>query len=183
MRNTLMHGSAALALALAGCGSQGETASPSRSDQQRIDACGLATPAEVATILGTPTVDTAGRFTEHTYTSPTTYSASCSYAAEGEAVMVVIHYPVRGSVPSAAELVSSVTDHIRSQEESDPAIADMYRQLHVTSVPELPAPAAEYEIAGTTTLEARVGDRTVQVNAGSSDVARRVARALIERLG
>lgn len=183
MRHTLMHGSTALALALAGCGSQGETASVSGSDQRRIDACGLATPAEVATIVGTQSVDTAGGFTEHTYTSPTTYSASCAYAAEGEMVMVVIHYPVRGSVPSTAELASSVTAHIRSQEETDPVLAETYRTLQVKPVPELPAPAAEYEIAGTTTLEARVGDRTLLVSAGSSEKARGVARALIERLG
>ncbi|HSJ63026.1 MAG TPA: hypothetical protein VK922_03870 [Gemmatimonadaceae bacterium] len=183
MRHTFRHGSAALALVLAACGGEAETASAGGGDRGRLDVCGLATPAEVATIVGAPSVDTSGKFTEHSHTSPPTYSASCFYAAEGAVVMVVVHYPVRGSVPSADELASSVTDHIRSQEESDPAIAEMYRRLQVTPVPELPAPAAEYEIAGTTTLEARVGDRTVQVNAGSSDIARRVARRLIERLG
>jgi hypothetical protein len=178
-----MHGSAALALVLAGCGGQAETASGTGGDQRHIDACGLATPAEVAAIVGTPSADTAGGFSEHTYTSPTTYSASCAYMAEGEMVMVAIHYPVRGSVPSAAELASTVTAHIRSQEESDSVLAEIYRTLPVRPVTDLPAPAAEYEIAGTTTLEARVGDHTLQVIAGSSDAARRVARTLIERLG
>ena len=143
MRHIFMHGSAALAMVLAGCGGQAETASASSGDQ-RIEACGLATSSEVATILGAQSVDTSGRFNEHTYTSPTTYSASCTWVAEQGAVIAVIHYPVRSPVPSAAELASQLTDFIRSQDESDPSLAELYRTLEATPVSDLPAPAAGF---------------------------------------
>lgn len=185
MRCTFARGTPiAVALALAGCGdgSQGAQTGELTGDNDRIDACALATPAEITTLAGAQYTKAEGRFDEHRYMKPVAYTASCMYTGSGTMVMVAVEYPSLGAATSSAELAERVTKFLRSQEESDSSIAELYRNTRVQAVDGLPVPAAEYEMAGTATLEAHMPRRKVRVIAGSTDAARKVARTVIERL-
>jgi hypothetical protein len=185
MRHTLTRNApVALALALSACGGGGEPAQSAEraDDAERIDACALATPAEISTLAGAQYTTAEGRFDEHRYMKPRQYTAACMYTGGGGMVMVAVDYPSAGGASSSAELADRLTKYLRSQEESDSTIAELYRTTQVRAVDGLPVPAAEYDMAGTTMLEAHLPDRKVRVTAGSAEAARKVARTVLERL-
>jgi hypothetical protein len=173
-------GAAALALMLWQCGG-GEDGATVAAAGQQVDACDLVPREEVAALVGVPVDSAEGRFNEHTYTDPVTYTASCMYTG-GDVVMLTVHYPVAEARGTSADLASRLTEWLHSSEEDDPSIEELYRSTEVRPVAGLAGPAAEYDMLGQTTLEARLGRYQVKVAAPSPESARGIAAKALERL-
>jgi hypothetical protein len=175
---------AAVAIICAGCGAaeQADRAGASGGTAaEKVDACELVPKSEVEAIVGSAVEEAKGSFSEHTYTKPTSYTAGCMYAG-GQSVILGVNYPRLSSLANSEALASRITQQLRSQTEDDPSIAEIYRTTQVRPVEGLAGPAAAFEIAGQTTLEAHARQYTVKVTASSLDQARQVAAKAIERL-
>lgn len=176
-------GAAAFALVLWQCGGgdskQSRTASAARAG--RVEACELVPKSEMETILGASVASAKGNFSEHTYTTPPSYTASCMYMGE-RAVMLAVNYPATSGQASSEQLGARVTEQLRSQVGSDPSTDELFRSIQVRPVAGLAGLAAEYEMLDQTTLEVHSGDHVLKVTSPSLDDARRIATTAIERL-
>jgi hypothetical protein len=174
-----------------GCGGGRDAAEDARADagtaeaasRDRVDACALVPKQEVATIVGGSIADASGDFSEHTYTKPVSFTASCRYMGE-RAVMLGVNYPVPPRRGTSAQLASTISERLRSQAEgeSDPGIAELYQSIEVRPVEGLAGPAAEYAMLDQTTLEASAGGYRLTVMAPSLESARTIAAKAFERL-
>ncbi len=177
-------GPVALALLVARCGGTAER--PDRAADvggggTRVEACDLVPKSDMEAIVGATVVKADGRFDEHTYTKPTSYTATCMYMGE-RAVVLGVNYPNPQSQLSSAALAASVTEQLRSQETGDPATDEVFRATQVRPVEGLPGSAAAYEMVEQTHLEVRGRGYTVKVVAPSLDHATQVAAKVFERL-
>ena len=175
-------GAAALALVLWQCGGGDDGArGASAASSRRVDACALVPKDEVETIVGASIASASGNFSEHTYTKPVSFTASCMYMGE-RAVMLGVHYPVPQGRGTSEELASRITEQLRSAADDDPSIDELYKTTEVRPVAGLAGPAAEYVMLDQTTLEARAGQYQLKVVAPSLESARGVAAKAIEQL-
>jgi hypothetical protein len=179
--------SAALsALAAGGCGGdeagggekEGVAAAASPG---RIDVCELVPKAEIESIVGAPVANTSGNFSEHTYSKPASYTASCMYMGQ-RTVMLGITYPASSALASSQDLAARVTEQLRSQVGSDTVTDEIFRTIQVRPVDGLAGPAAEYEMMGQTILEVHSGGRIFKITAASLDDARAVVEKAIAKL-
>jgi hypothetical protein len=155
--------------------------STSADSSRRVDACALVPKHEVETLVGASIASASGNFSEHTYTKPVSFTASCMYMGD-RAVMLGVHYPVPQSRGTSEELASRITKQLRSHAEEDPSIKELYNTTEVRPVAGLTGPAAEYAMLDQTTLEVQAGQYRLKVVAPSLETARGVAAKAIERL-
>ena len=176
-------GAAVSALLLWQCGGGGDGGSRTATADKggRVDACELVPKSEMETIVGVSVASTKGHLSEHTYTTPPGYTASCRYLGE-RAVMLAVDYPAPRQQMSSEQLAARVTKQLRSQVGSDPSTDELFRSIQVRPVTGLAGPAAEYEMMEQTTLEVHTGDYMLKVMAPSLDDARGVAAKALERL-
>jgi hypothetical protein len=176
-------GAAAFALVFWQCGggdNEGSrTTSAARSD--RVDACELVQASEVETIIGASIASAKGNFSEHTYTKPVNYTASCMYMGE-RAVMLAVTYPVARGKGTSEQLAARITEQLRSQVGSDPSTDELFKTTQVRPVEGFAGPAAEYTMLEQTTLEVHAGEYTLKVMAPSLEGARGVVTKAVERL-
>ena len=174
---------AAFTLVLWQCGGGGDEGSRTAAAGRgaRVEACELVPKSEMETIVGASVASTQGNFSEHTYTTPPSYTASCMYLGE-RAVMLAVNYPAPRRQISSEQLAAQITEHLRSQVGSDPSTDELFKSIQVRPVTGLAGAAAEYEMMDQTTLEVHTGDHMLKVMAPSLDAARGVAGKALERL-
>ena len=176
----------ALTLGLWRCGghdAKTAAASASGSDDgsARLDACALVPKSEIEAIVGTPVANGTGNFSEHTYSKPVSYTASCMYMGE-RSVMLGVTYPMPRSRTTSEQLARRITEQLRSQVGSDPSTDELFRSVEVRPVSGLDGPVAEYAILDQTTLELQVGNHMLKIMAPSLRSARAVAEKTISGL-
>ncbi|MGH7578959.1 MAG: hypothetical protein ACREM9_02215 [Gemmatimonadales bacterium] len=175
-------GTATLALVLWQCGGDTEAARSASAPPNRVDACELVPKQEVETIVGASIANASANFSEHTYTKPVSFTASCMYTGAKRAVMLWVDYPNPESRWTSEELASRISEQLRSDAEEEPSIKELYRSTEVRPVAGLAGAAAEYAMLDQTTLEVRAGQYHLKVVAPSSEIARGVAAKALERL-
>jgi hypothetical protein len=177
-------GVAALVLTLWRCSgddTKPATDSASGTGSARIDACALVPKSEVELIVGTPVTNATGNLSEHNYTKPVSYTASCMYLGE-RTVMLGVNYPVPAGRTTSEQLAGRITEHLRSQVGSDPSTDELFRRIQVRPVGGLAGPAAEYAMLDQTTLELHAGDYRLKIMAPSLGNARALAEKATSRL-